>query len=165
MAIEADGGGFNSEAFKMLNVALRLTKQRSRAAEETWAQIGALSNAAGRSYARPPPVIARAPPRDLGAISRDLTVVCVKWGSKYGTDYVAALRSSVARALSGVCGHRFACLTDDGAGLPADVEIIPLQPRPDWDGWWFKACLFDRASCLRGTILYLDLDTVRPSCC
>ena len=40
-----------------------------------------------------------------------------------------------------------------------------LARRPAWDGWWFKACLFDRESGLRGTMLYLDLDTVRPSCC
>ena len=115
----------------MLNVALRLTDQRSRATEETWAQIGALSDAAGRAYARPPPVCARPPPRDLGghlgAIS-PLTVVCVKWGVKYGSGYVATLRTSVARALRGV-EHRFACLTDDGTGLPSDIDIIPLQPR------------------------------------
>ena len=44
-----------------------------------------------------------------------LTVVCVKWGTKYGPDYVLKLRAGVGRYLSRP--HQFVCLTDDVDGL------------------------------------------------
>ena len=57
----------------------------------------------------PPPLTAAT------VVPPPLTVVCVKWGTKYGPDYVLKLRAGVGRYLSRP--HQFVCLTDDVDGL------------------------------------------------
>ncbi|NBC97227.1 MAG: hypothetical protein GVY27_12845 [Deinococcus-Thermus bacterium] len=91
------------------------------------------------------------------------TVVCVKWGTAYGPNYVNRLKGMVARQLARP--HRFVCLTDDGAGLRDDVEVLPLPevPTPKHKPWspWRKLALFQRQlHDLTGTCLFLDLDVV-----
>ncbi len=84
--------------------------------------------------------------------SRQLTVACLKWGTKYSVDYVNILYSMVRRHLS--APHRFVCLTDDPAGIACEtLPIVPNLPT-----WWGKLTLFNHP--LPGRILYLDLDTV-----
>jgi len=84
--------------------------------------------------------------------SPPLTVACLKWGDKYGVDYVNILHSMVQRHLSQP--HRFVCLTDDPTGI--DCETLPIVP--NLPTWWGKLTLF--AHRIPGRILYLDLDTV-----
>lgn len=84
-------------------------------------------------------------------------VVCIKWGSKYGPEFVNILQAMVKRNLS--FPHRFVCFTEDSTGLRDDIEVMPLTE--DLVGWWhkltlFKSTLFD----LTGRTLYLDLDVV-----
>ncbi|EOD12112.1 hypothetical protein EMIHUDRAFT_213884 [Emiliania huxleyi CCMP1516] len=150
-----NSGGFNSEAFANLNVALRLVGERERAVRETWAAVASLSPA---GFTRPPP--APAPPHLSRCLSRclscsasgspssgptppaALTVACVKWGDKYGPEYVNRLYAMVARRLPGV-PFRFACLTEQPRGLRREVEPLPLPAASaGWRGWWLKACLF-----------------------
>ncbi|KAL4114859.1 hypothetical protein PRIC2_014312 [Phytophthora ramorum] len=97
-----------------------------------------------------------------------VTVVCVKWGTKYGAEYVNRLYSSVMRH----CGEipppqlAFVCLTDNSEGIDphANLHVIPLDS--GWKGWWNKCQLFSTAltSKLRAhgnsRCLYVDLDTV-----
>ena len=45
----------------------------------------------------------------------ELAVVCVKWGTKYGMDYLNNLYAAVRRNLS--IPHKFYCLTDDIVSL------------------------------------------------
>lgn len=101
--------------------------------------------------------------------SAPVNVICVKWGRKYGADYVNRLRAMVARHLSRP--HRFVCFTDDAAGIAPEIETHPLPQIgiPDFDrreGWtrahgWLKVTSFapDLAG-LRGPTLFLDLDIV-----
>lgn len=84
--------------------------------------------------------------------SRQLTVACLKWGSKYSVDYVNILHSMVRRHLS--VPHRFVCLTEDPTGI--DCETLPIAP--NLPTWWGKLTLFGHP--VPGRILYLDLDTV-----
>ena len=49
-----------------------------------------------------------------------LNVVCVKYGTKYGADYVNKLFWGVKKHLS--LEHTFTCFTEDSQGL--DPEII-----------------------------------------
>jgi uncharacterized Rossmann fold enzyme len=81
-----------------------------------------------------------------------ITVACVKWGTKYGAEYVNILRAMVAKNLKRE--HDFVCLTDDPAGIDKGIEIIPLPE--GLEGWWNKLYLF--SGILTGKILYLDLD-------
>jgi hypothetical protein len=89
-------------------------------------------------------------------------VICMKWGTKYGPEYVNRLASMVGRHLKRP--HRFVCMTDDATGLSPGIDARPL---PDFDdpggperGWrkisTFRKPLFD----LAGPTLFIDLDVV-----
>lgn len=93
-------------------------------------------------------------------------VVCLKWGTMYGPEYVNKLYGMVRRNLDGP--FRFVCFTDDANGLRSEVEVRPLPnfPEPPWEyarycSAWRKLALFDSAqTSLRGRTLFLDLDLV-----
>lgn len=53
-----------------------------------------------------------------------LNIVCYKWGDRYSSEDVNILRASVARHLS--VPHQFFCITDNGDGLAADIQVRPL---------------------------------------
>ena len=53
-----------------------------------------------------------------------VNVLCIKWGNKYGSDYVNTLYSMVSRNLSRP--FRFICLTDDNEGIRDEVEVKPI---------------------------------------
>lgn len=75
-----------------------------------------------------------------------LTVACVRWGRKYGPEYVQRLASGVRRNLSNR-DYKFVCFTDDVGALEGmvGVEARPLGERfREWVGWWHKAFLFSR---------------------
>ena len=54
----------------------------------------------------------------------DRVVLCMKWGTKYGPEYVNRLYAMVARHLQGP--FRFVCLTDNSMGVRPDVECMAL---------------------------------------
>lgn len=92
-------------------------------------------------------------------------VVCMKWGTAYGPEYVNILYHMVRRNLSEP--FRFLCLTDNPAGLESGIEthaIPPLQePRPEYYKChtWRKLLLFEQPLFdLNGKVLFLDLDVV-----
>lgn len=77
--------------------------------------------------------------------ARPLTVACVRWGEKYGPEYVERLAAGVRRHLR--TDHRFVCYTDDAEALRGMVGIVarPLGTGcGEWRGWWHKAFLFSR---------------------
>eukprot|EP00750_Incisomonas_marina_P003004 INCI12806.1.p1 GENE.INCI12806.1~~INCI12806.1.p1 ORF type:complete len:646 (-),score=115.64 INCI12806.1:2-1939(-) len=116
-------------------------------------------------------------------------VICVKWGSKYGPEYVNRLFAGFQRhadkeriefipaapsslpllqstATSGAKPKRkvhFVCLTDDAAGLVPAIKVLFLQDR-GWEGWWNKAQVFGQSVALGlppcTMMCYIDLDTV-----
>jgi hypothetical protein len=98
-----------------------------------------------------------------------VNVLCIKWGTKYGPDYVNRLHSMVSRHLKRP--FRFVCLTDDRQGIDPAIEAhdIPQVGFKDFDerkpwtfghGWLkltsFHAPLYD----LSGPTLFIDLDVV-----
>jgi hypothetical protein len=90
-------------------------------------------------------------------------VLCMKWGTKYGPEYVNRLYAMVARHLRGA--FRFVCLTDSYAGVRAQVECLPLPeldlPPARRDGGWRKLTTFAADLYgLQGTALFLDVDVV-----
>jgi hypothetical protein len=88
----------------------------------------------------------------------------MKWGSKYGPEYVNRLYAMTARHLARP--FRFVCLTDDPAGIRADVACAPIPALPPIaqpkERGWSKLASFSPE--LRGlvgeTVLYLDLDVI-----
>jgi hypothetical protein len=96
------------------------------------------------------------------------TVLCMKWGRKYGAHFVNALFAGVTRNLTPP--FRFLCLTDDAGGLADGIETAPLPELPfdieagGWqrhEGTWRKIAVFRRGlAALEGPILFLDIDVV-----
>jgi len=90
-------------------------------------------------------------------------ILCMKWGTKYGPEYVNRLYAMVRKHLPGE--FRFVCLTDDGHGIHADVTCLPIPPLDLPPGiperGWTKLTTFEAdLHGLRGTALFLDLDVV-----
>ena len=90
-------------------------------------------------------------------------VLCMKWGTKYGPEYVNRLYGMVRRHLKG--DFRFVCLTDDHRGIVPEVQCLPIPslalPPGIPERGWTKLTTFEAdLHGLRGTALFLDLDVV-----
>jgi hypothetical protein len=95
--------------------------------------------------------------------TQPVNILCMKWGSLYGPEYVNHLCAGVARHLKRA--HRFICFTDDARGLSPDVEVQPLPevgvPEGNSDLRWRKLAVFRQGlGGLSGTALFFDLDLV-----
>lgn len=92
-----------------------------------------------------------------------VNVICMKWGRKYGPEYVNILKRMVGRNLS--LPHRFVCFTDDASGLEDGVEVRPLPvcrvpDRPEIQAWRKISLFTPQLADLQGPTLFLDLDVV-----
>ncbi len=93
----------------------------------------------------------------------DRFVMCMKWGTKYGPEYVNRLYGMVSRHLKGA--YRFVCFTDDSNGVRPEVECFPLPElnlqASKLDGGWRKLNSYQRDLFgLQGQALFLDIDIV-----
>lgn len=84
-------------------------------------------------------------------------VVCLKWGKKYGPDYVNKLYASVKRHTT--LPFTFHCFTEDSVGINPEIVVHDL-PFKTLEGWWNKLYLFSKDMPITGRIFYIDLDTV-----
>ena len=91
------------------------------------------------------------------------TIICMKWGTRYGADYANRLHAMVMRHTRRPT--RLVCFTDDAAGISPEVATHSLPPidlpeRLEWLPWrkisLWQAPLAD----LEGDVLFLDLDVV-----
>lgn len=91
-------------------------------------------------------------------------VICVKWGTGYGPEYVDRLYAMVRRHTTGPL--RFVCLTDDPTGIRPEVECAELpelgcEHPVRTHGKWRKVVLWSRdLAGLSGPVLFIDLDSV-----
>jgi len=90
-------------------------------------------------------------------------VICTKWGTKFGPEYVNRLHRMVRSHLDG--DYRFVCFTDDDRGLDAGIEAFALPDVPVVGdrinrGWKKLGVLSAPLADLEGEALYLDLDVV-----
>ena len=88
-----------------------------------------------------------------------INVVCLKWGTKYGVEYVNKLYAAIARNTR--TAFKFHCFTEDSAGLDKKIIVHDL-PFKHLEGWWNKLYLFsDDIGIQSGErIFYVDLDTL-----
>lgn len=96
---------------------------------------------------------AKKPAEEAG---KPINVVCVKWGTRYGCEYVSKLYRGIMKNTKRKI--RFCCFTDNGKGLSPDIEVRPLLE--NWERWWGKATLFSQEHQFQGKVAYFDLDTV-----
>lgn len=99
----------------------------------------------------------------LNTPSDERVVLCMKWGTKYGPEYVNRLYAMVRRHLRG--DFRFVCLTDRSEGILPEVQCLPIPPLDLPPGiperGWTKLTTFEAdLHGLQGTALFLDLDVV-----
>jgi hypothetical protein len=92
-----------------------------------------------------------------------VNVLCMKWGTAFGPDWVNRLFAGVRRHLS--IPHRFICFTDDARHLHPEIEAFPLPevrvPVGETDLRWRKLAVFQQPLYdLEGPALFLDLDVV-----
>lgn len=90
-------------------------------------------------------------------------IICMKWGTKFGPNYVNTLAAMVRRHLHSK--HRFICFTDDGKGLDSRIEVWPLPelslPGHLPERGWNKLTVFTNPLAdLEGQVLFLDLDVL-----
>jgi hypothetical protein len=94
---------------------------------------------------------------------RCANVICMKWGTRYGPEWVDRLYAMVIRNTSWQV--RFVCFTDDASGIRPEVECQPL-PRVEFDAekigkYWPKLGMMQKGlGGLEGLTLFLDLDLV-----
>jgi len=91
-----------------------------------------------------------------------VNIVCMKWGTLYGSDYVNRLYGMVKRHLKRP--FRFYCITDNSTGVRQEVHVrdmpdfpLPASARGPWKKLlMFREKLFD----IQGKTMFLDLDVV-----
>ena len=90
-------------------------------------------------------------------------ILCMKWGTKYGADYVNRLYNMVKRHLT--LPFKMVCLTDRTEGIDPNVQCFPIPPLDLPAGsperGWNKLSTFEPDLYgLTGNALFLDLDVV-----
>ncbi len=99
-------------------------------------------------------------------------VICIKWGTAFGPEYVNRLYSGARRNLERPV--RFLCMTDDAAGFHPDIEVLDLPVEPFHDEMNAALAVANRQGAMRkvslfrpglipdldGPLLGFDLDVV-----
>lgn len=91
-----------------------------------------------------------------------VNIVCMKWGTLYGSEYVNRLYGMVKRNLKR--SFNFYCITDNDAGIRKEVAIREMPAftmPPSAGGPWQKLLMFRRdLSGIKGKTMFLDLDII-----
>ena len=86
-----------------------------------------------------------------------ITILCVKFGNKYGREYLEKLQNMIKRHTS--LDYELVCLTDDKHHY-SGIRSVYLPPARYSKLWWYKVHMFDPEINLAGRVLYFDLDVV-----
>lgn len=89
-----------------------------------------------------------------------LNIVCLKWGEKYGPEYVNRLYSMCKKFYTNP--FKFYCATDDSTGVRNEINILNLDDYQISDGKWggrvFTAEKIKLLNSFSSKTLLLDLD-------
>ena len=156
------------KAFWNLSSVLRRMGRKDEAIGRAWSTIThaatlLLNVSIPRPFERPvsiniAPEANKNSARGAMAPPSHISIVCVKWGTKYGPEYVLRLFAGVRCHLT--LNHTFYCFTEDTSGLEGELGVHTIPLMEGWHGWWNKASLFSTSCPLSGRVLYIDLDTV-----
>ncbi len=92
-----------------------------------------------------------------------VNIICMKWGTKYGAEYVNTLFNMIKRHIT--LPFQLTCFTDDTGGINPQIRLCEL-PRLDLPteiperGWHKLTTLQNDLGGLHGNVLFLDLDVV-----
>ncbi|CAD8098711.1 unnamed protein product [Paramecium primaurelia] len=141
----------NYEAQINFGDLLRQLGRQKEAIDHTWKQIVQISD---QGYQEPKKIDVKSIPIEQNDL---VNVICMKWGTKYGPDYVNKLYNGFKRHCTRQ--FNFICVTDD----PKDLQngIITRELKKGWTGWWGKATLFmDYYEYPPGKLFFIDLDMI-----
>jgi hypothetical protein len=102
---------------------------------------------------------------NVTSITADPTILTLKWGDRYGADYVNTLYRAAESQMGGR-KFRFLCFTDQTGGLLNTIETRPIPDMPIdrsvWThGMFPKLLMFIPDILAKGTpVLFLDLDVM-----
>lgn len=96
-------------------------------------------------------------------MEQPVNIICMKWGNKYGAEYVNKLYGMIKRHLT--LPFQLVCFTDNAQGIdPAvlirDLPALDLPAGAPERGWNKLTTLQDGLGGLSGEALFLDLDVV-----
>lgn len=95
-----------------------------------------------------------------------ISVYCVKWGTKYGPEYVNYLYRDITKYIYDNESNRtinwsMTCFTDDNNGINPEIKCLPFpEETKTWTGWWLKTAVFRNSpdnDCSDSTTIYLNL--------
>ena len=87
-----------------------------------------------------------------------INIICLKFGTMYGADYVNKLYASIKRNTT--IDFKFHCFTDDTTDINTNIETHALPHALPGVGWWHKLFFFSKEFDIKGRIVYMDLDTL-----
>lgn len=79
-------------------------------------------------------------------------IICIKWGTLFGPEYVNRLYSGVRRNLS--VPVRFICMTENSDGFHPDIEVLPLPIEPFLEPMNAALAVANRQGAMRKTSLF-----------
>ena len=100
---------------------------------------------------------------DTGRDGTIKQIICIKWGAKFGPEYVNRLHGMISRNITPP--FRLFCFTDDATGLHPDIAVRPLpefsyEAPVNTRGKWPKSRLWGDLGDVTGVVLFLDLDVI-----
>ncbi len=81
-------------------------------------------------------------------------IICIKWGTLFGPEYVNRLYSGVRRNLG--TPIRFLCMTEHADGLHPDIEVLSLPEEPFRAEMDAALAVANRQGAMRKTSLFRD---------
>lgn len=89
-----------------------------------------------------------------------MNVVCLKWGTKYTSEWVNRLYYMAKKNCNGI-KLNFYCVTEDDSGLHEDIHVVNLpEDKYMLETYWWKLWITSDEFPVKGRLLYLDLDTI-----
>lgn len=96
------------------------------------------------------------------AVAEPVNIVTMKWGDRYGPDFVNRLYRACCEHLT--LPFNFVCFTDDTNGVHPDVRCFPIPdielPEEFAMTGWRKLVVFQPGLPISGPSLFMDLDLV-----
>jgi tetratricopeptide (TPR) repeat protein len=92
-------------------------------------------------------------------INESISFITMKWGTKYGFDYVNKLYRAIKRNTTK--SFIFYCITDDAKGLEEEIRVMKLNSQ--FKGWMKKSILFSPeylSQTETEKICFIDLDMI-----
>ncbi len=79
-------------------------------------------------------------------------IICIKWGTLFGPEYVNRLYSGVRRNIN--ADVRFFCMTEDSDGFHPDIEVLELPIEPFLEPMNAALAVANRQGAMRKTSLF-----------